>query len=207
MKLQEFVKCERHLCISGVVAAQAVFVITIKDLVIRKATDVQVFVGKTGVQSLINGRESGVATFFGKDVGQALLLFATVGRNINGVVLIQIIRERALDQVEVFVEDRLWSCVKLNLGCSGRSSLRQQEVWECAQPIIDFVALNQQFGLVRFRLRRRQIRLEGVRIAFSFVSRPFSAHRRLTCEAFIVDVVDDIANIFRFTRNDETAFR
>ena len=155
MKLQEFVKCERHLRISGVVAAQAVFVITIKDLVIRKATDAQVFVGKTGVQSLINGRESGVAAFFGKDVGQALLLFATVGRDINGVVLIQIIRERALDQVEVFVEDRLWSCVKLNLGCSGRSSLRQQEVWECAQPIIDFVALNQQFGLIRFRLRCR----------------------------------------------------
>ena len=155
MKLQEFVKCERHLCISGVVAAQAVFVITIKDLVIRKATDVQVFVRKTGVQSLINGRKSGVAAFFGKDVGQTLLLFATVGRNINGVVLIQIIRERALDQVEVFAEDRLWSCVKLNLGCSGRSSLRQQEVWECAQPIIDFVALNQQFGLIRFRLRCR----------------------------------------------------
>ena len=155
MKLQEFVKCERHFRISGVVAAQAVFVIAIKDLMIRKATDAQVFVRKTGVQSLINGRESGVATFFGKDVGQALLLFATVGRDINGVVLIQIIRERALDQVEVFVEDRLWSCVKLNLGCSGRSSLRQQEVWECAQPIIDFVALNQQFGLIRFRLRCR----------------------------------------------------
>ena len=112
LKLLDLLQCQSHLATAGLVALEIVFMETVEDLVVGKHADTQVVVGKTLVESLLNGSE-GYFRLFDKNIFQTLILLLTVCTDIYLVALQQIVLKGLYEQVEVLMEERLHGDVKV----------------------------------------------------------------------------------------------
>ncbi len=116
LELRQFFQRQRHLSVAGTVAAQAVLVETVEYLVVGVEAGVERVVDVTGVERVVDGREAEAAAHLVEDALQALVLFGTVGTDIEGIAGGQVLAEGLTDKVEVLVEKRLGGGVETHGG-------------------------------------------------------------------------------------------
>ena len=122
LELLNFLKGERHLTTTGLVALEVVLMETVEDLMISKKTDAQIVISKTFMKSVLDRGEDGGrwkvecgrwnveggGRYVGfEDFTQALVLLLAVGKYKNLLALQQIVFKRLREQVEVLMEQRL----------------------------------------------------------------------------------------------------
>ena len=93
-ELIQFFECKGDFSRTSFVRLQAVFVETIKNLMIGKAAYFQGFVGETFVKGFIDGCKHNIFAPIFKDIAQSFLLFFAVTQDINGISLIQEMQHR-----------------------------------------------------------------------------------------------------------------
>ena len=105
----QFLHRQRHLAGTGAIATKGIFMEAIKYLMVGEEAELQIVVGKSLVKGLIyrlklDPRMSVIRACLVKDILQTLLLFLTVGENIEFVSSRDIVFQRLLQQLKILME-------------------------------------------------------------------------------------------------------
>ena len=103
LKLLNLLERQRHFTRACLVGRQTVLVETVEDLMVSEYAESQIVVSKTFMECLFDGVEEDTA-FFGKDIAQTLQLFLAVCQDAELIAIGEILFERLLQQLKVFVE-------------------------------------------------------------------------------------------------------
>ena len=107
LKLLDLLQRECHLTTTGLITLQVVLMETVEDLMIGEETDTEIIVGKAFVKCLFDGCEDDILSHFGKDILQTLVLFLTIGEDVDLIPLQQIVLKGLGKQVKILMEERL----------------------------------------------------------------------------------------------------
>ena len=135
-----------HLSAAGFVAAKVVFMETVENLMVGKDTAAQGMVNESLVQSMVYRFELDAVSPFLKNILQTVGLLHTVRTNEQTVTPLQIVGQRAGDQIEILMENRLYRSFELQRGLrcthSLASKINPAEI-EC--PVHERSPVNQPF--------------------------------------------------------------
>ena len=107
LKLLDLLQRKCHLTTAGLIALQVVLMETVEDLMIGEETDTEIIVSKAFVEGLIYWRKDNILSHFGKDILQTLVLFLTIGEDVDLIPLQQIVLKGLGKQVKILMEERL----------------------------------------------------------------------------------------------------
>ena len=117
LHLLQLLHRERHLSGTGGVGSEAVFVETVKNLMVGKQAHTCQIVGEPGMKGLVDIREGDLLLLIDllvgcQDVAQALDLLRAVGEHIEAVSPLQVVGHGVTQQGEILLEDGLRRDIK-----------------------------------------------------------------------------------------------